>query len=54
MIHGPCKYIPPTEVEILEVRKAIPLHVNEGIYVRDIRSGVVRAEFGKTYMLKAH
>ena len=54
MIKGPCSYIPPVQVEILAVRKAIPLHVNEGIYVRDIRSGTVRSEIGNSYMLKAH
>ncbi|CAG9320428.1 unnamed protein product [Blepharisma stoltei] len=54
MIYGPCSYMPPTQVEILEVRKAIPLHINEGIYVRDIKSGQVRSEIGKSYMLKPH
>lgn len=54
MINGPCSYIPPVQVEVLAVRKAIPLHVNEGIYVRDIRSGTVRSEIGHSYMLKAH
>ena len=54
MIGGPCSYIPPVQVEVLAVRKAIPLHINEGIYVRDIKSGTVRSEIGKSYMLKAH
>lgn len=54
MIYGPCSYMPPTQVEILEVRKAIPLHINEGIYVRDIKSGQVRSEIGRSYMLKPH
>ena len=54
MIYGPCSYIPPIEVEVLDIRKSIPLHMNEGIYVRDIRTGAVRTEFGKSYMLKAH
>lgn len=54
MINGPCSYIPPVQVEVLAVRKAIPLHVNEGIYVRDIRTGTVRSEIGHSYMLKAH
>ena len=54
MINGPCSYIPPVQVEILTVRKAIPMHVNEGIYVRDIRTGAVRSEIGHSYMLKAH
>jgi major vault protein len=51
MIDGPCEYVPPVEVEIVEKRRAIPLDVTEGIYVRDIRSGKVRAEIGTSYRL---
>lgn len=51
MINGPCEYVPPVEVEIVEKRRAIPLDVTEGIYVRDIRSGKVRAEIGSSYRL---
>ena len=36
------------------MRKAIPLDANEGVYVRDLTSGQVRAVIGKTYMLKAN
>lgn len=32
--------------------KAIPLDENEGIYVRDIKTGRVRSVVGQTYMLK--
>lgn len=39
MIHGPCAYIPPVEVEVVENREKIPLDKNEGIYVRDTRTG---------------
>lgn len=39
---------------VLEKRKSIPLDSNEGIYIRDNRDGSIRAEIGKTYMLKAH
>lgn len=42
MIRGPRDYIPPVEVTILEKRKVIPLDTNEGIYVRDQRTGAVR------------
>jgi len=52
MVYGPCEYIPPVAVEIRETRKAIPLDQNEGIYVRDTRSGKVRAVIGSTYMLQ--
>lgn len=54
MIYGPCEYIPPKEVEILEDRKSIPLDENEGIYVRDLRTGEVKAITGQCYMLKPH
>lgn len=51
MIKGPCDYVPPVEVEVVTRRKAIPLDENEGIYVRDIKSGKIRAIMGETYML---
>ncbi|XP_042327567.1 major vault protein [Sceloporus undulatus] len=51
LIRGPLEYVPPTEVEVLEQRHSIPLAENEGIYVRDIKSGKVRAVIGHTYML---
>jgi len=51
MIHGPTDYIPPVQVEIIEKRKLIPLDENEGIYVRDIKTGRVRAHIGSSYML---
>ena len=51
MIKGPTDYVPSVEVEVLSRRKAIPLDRSEGIYVRDIKSGKVRAVIGETYML---
>lgn len=51
MIRGPLEYVPPVEVEVCTKRKAIPLDENEGIYVRDIKTGKVRAVCGTTYML---
>jgi len=51
MLRGPIQYIPPVKAKVLRKNKAIPLHSNEGIYVRDIKSGRVRAEIGKTYLL---
>merc|ERR1712159_136683 len=54
MIYGPIEYIPEISVNVLEMRKAIPLDANEGVYVRDLTSGQVRAVIGKTYMLKAN
>ncbi|XP_044303805.1 major vault protein [Varanus komodoensis] len=51
LIQGPLEYVPPAEVEVLEQRHSIPLAENEGIYVRDIKTGKVRAVIGHTYML---
>jgi len=51
MIFGPCRYVPPVEVYIIEKRKSIPLDTNEGIYVRDNRNGSIRSVCGRTYML---
>jgi major vault protein len=52
MVYGPDDYIPPTQVDIIDRRRAIPLDKNEGIYVRDTKSGRVRAVIGETYQLK--
>lgn len=51
MLRGPIEYVPPATVEVLLRRDAIPLDENEGIYVRDIKTGKVRAVIGQTYML---
>lgn len=51
MIRGPVEYVPPVEVEVAAKRVAIPLDENEGIYVRDIKTGKVRAIIGQTYMM---
>ena len=42
MIRGACEFIPTVEMEIIDRRKAIPLDENEGIYVRDIKTGKVQ------------
>eukprot|EP01116_Phalansterium_solitarium_P022420 TRINITY_DN73_c0_g1_i2.p1 TRINITY_DN73_c0_g1~~TRINITY_DN73_c0_g1_i2.p1 ORF type:complete len:866 (+),score=393.47 TRINITY_DN73_c0_g1_i2:112-2598(+) len=52
MIRGPADYVPPVEVEVLEKRAQIPLDENEGIYVRDIKTGHVRTVAGESYLLK--
>ena len=39
MVRGPVRYTPSIQVEVLEVRENITLDKNEGIYVRDTRSG---------------
>lgn len=42
MLRGPVEYVPPASVEVMLRRDAIPLDENEGIYVRDIKSGKAR------------
>uniref|UniRef100_A0A672F5Q0 Major vault protein n=1 Tax=Salarias fasciatus TaxID=181472 RepID=A0A672F5Q0_SALFA len=51
MLRGPIEYVPPATVEVVLRRQAIPLDENEGIYVRDMKTGKVRAVIGHTYML---
>lgn len=43
MLQGPIEYVPPATVEVLLRRQSIPLDENEGIYVRDIKTGKVSA-----------
>ena len=45
MVQGPCEFIPSVEMEIIDRRKAIPLDENEGIYIRDMKTGKVRNYF---------
>ena len=54
MLYGPGRYLPSVEVEVIETRVKIALDINEGIYVRDNKSGSLRAVIGESYMLKAH
>jgi major vault protein len=51
LIRGPLEYVPALEVDVLEKRSTIPLDINEGVYIRNIRTGEVRAHIGKTVML---
>jgi major vault protein len=54
MVYGPSNYIPSIEVEVLEKRETIPLDKNEGIYIRDTKTGQVDVHMGSAYMLKSH
>eukprot|EP00003_Mantamonas_plastica_P003081 TRINITY_DN1249_c0_g1_i1.p1 TRINITY_DN1249_c0_g1~~TRINITY_DN1249_c0_g1_i1.p1 ORF type:complete len:871 (-),score=344.62 TRINITY_DN1249_c0_g1_i1:153-2765(-) len=54
MVNGPLAFVPPVDVEVIEYRSTIPLGDNEGVYVRNIRTGEVRAEMGKSYLLQSH
>ena len=53
IVRGPREYVPPAEVTVLEERESIPLDENEGIYVRNIKSGEVRIVKNTVYMLTA-
>ena len=53
MISGPREYTPPVTVEVVETRRAIPMHEFEGVYVRDLKNGEVRSQMGPvSYMLQ--
>jgi major vault protein len=54
MIYGPADYVPPVTVDIVEKRKAIPLDENEGIYVRDMKTGRIRSVTAEVYMLSPY
>jgi len=51
MIRGPLEYVPPVEVEAVQRRSAIPLDTTEGVYIRSIKTGRVRAHIGSTVLL---
>lgn len=51
MVRGPREYVPPVEVDIIEERSSTPLDENEGIYVRNVRTGEVRTVKKTTYMM---
>ena len=55
MIRGPIDLTPAIQYEIVETRKAIPLSENEGVYVRDLKSGEVKLVRGpNTFLLGEH
>lgn len=54
LVRGPRSYIPSVEELVLEKRTRICLTDSEGIYVRDIKSGLVKMVTGISYMLEAH
>lgn len=50
---GPSLYEPSIKRQVVAVRKDIALDATEGVYIRDLKSGVVRAAIGQTVMLNA-
>jgi len=52
MVYGPQSYYPPVEVEVVREVQQLPLDKNEGIYVRNTKTGDCRAVIGENYMLK--
>lgn len=51
LVRGPGDYIPTTSAQVIDTRQTIPLSASEGVYVRDMKTGKVRAVKGKSYML---
>lgn len=51
MVYGPSDYVPSVTVEVIERRKNIPLDKNEGVYVRDMKTGRVVSVTNRVYML---
>lgn len=51
MINGPLKFIPGVEFKIIEKRQKIPLDKNEGIYIRNIKTGKLFKHMGSSYFL---
>ena len=49
MIRGPKDYIPPVQVSVVSQRKAVPLDENEGIYIRDVKTGKVSRIYDITH-----
>ena len=50
-VRGPAEYVPSVSVDVVCKRTAIPLDENEGIYIRNVKTGKVRSVSGATYML---
>ena len=46
MIHGPTRFVPDIRVDVMEKRSNICLDKNEGVYVRNIRTGEVKLVSG--------
>ena len=51
MIYGAREFVPSVHLTVVEKRRSIALDQNEGIYVRDTKTGTVRSVIGETYML---
>jgi major vault protein len=53
-VTGPCEYVPPVTVDVVEKRQSFPLDQNEGIYVRDLKTGKIRSVTNCVYMLSPY
>ncbi|RNF26904.1 major vault protein-like protein [Trypanosoma conorhini] len=51
LVRGPCSYIPPLEVRVVERRERMLLTGHRGVYVRNLRTGRVRAVHGQALLL---
>ena len=41
MVKGPQDFCPTVDMEIVSRRKAMPLDENEGVYIRNVKTGKV-------------
>eukprot|EP00796_Vickermania_ingenoplastis_P012461 gene12461-8548_t len=51
LVRGPCCYVPPLTVKVLEWRKVIPLSQHQGVYVQNMVTGNIRSVFGTPFLL---
>ena len=47
MIHGPRDFLPGLQVEIIELREAVPLKENDGVYIKNRKTGEVNLVTGE-------
>lgn len=54
LIKGPSRFCPHIEIDVVDRRSRIPLDDKEGIYIRDTKTGNVRAHVGQSYLLESY
>jgi len=53
LLKGPGEYYPSIDVNVLETRHDLALDASEGVYIRDLLTGEVRAVIGENVVLSA-
>ena len=54
MLKGPREFCPTIEMEVVAKRKAIPLDANEGVYIRNVKTGKVFIFFLPFFLFNCH